>query len=68
MEWNERVRADREVLGVRPAVGGMRMSVAFILELRAAGSQEGAIWDNRPWLSPADAGAGLGYAREQVAP
>lgn len=68
MEWNERITIDPKVLGGRPAVKGTRLSVAFILELLAAGSSERAILANYSQLSTDDIRACLRYASESLEP
>lgn len=43
MDWRERIVTNPGLLGGQPAVKGTRLSVAFILDLLAAGSSEASI-------------------------
>ena len=68
MHWKERIAANKNVLGGRPAVRGTRLSVSFILELMAAGSSETAILADYPQLCREDIRACLRYASESLEP
>lgn len=55
-----------EQCGGRPCIRGMRIRVADVLELLAAGASEAEILDNYPYLETADIAACLLYAARRV--
>ncbi|MEL6629251.1 MAG: DUF433 domain-containing protein [Bacteroidota bacterium] len=57
-----RITADREILGGKPILRGMRISVAMILELLAKGATMQEILEDYPALEMADIQASLLYA------
>ena len=57
-----RITIDKEVLGGKPILRGMRISVAMILELLAKGAPMQEILEDYPELEMADIQASLLYA------
>ncbi len=62
MAWPDRIVIDPEILVGKPVVRGTRLAVEFILDLLAAGEQEGDILANYPGLTREDIRACLAYA------
>ena len=62
-----RITADPKVLGGKPVVRGLRISVEMILALLAAGESEAAVLDDYPELEPDDIRACLVYAHAAIA-
>lgn len=63
MEWTKRIVTDAEVCGGRPRVKGTRLSVEFLLGLKAAGWTEQQILENYPHLTVDDLHAVFAYAQ-----
>lgn len=57
-----RITANPEILGGKPIIRGMRISVELILSLLAQGGTAQSILDDYPGLEPADIHACLAYA------
>jgi uncharacterized protein (DUF433 family) len=57
-----RITVDREILGGKPIIRGMRLPVAMILELLAKGAAMQEILEDYPDLEMADIRASLLYA------
>jgi uncharacterized protein (DUF433 family) len=57
-----RITADPKIIGGRPIIRGMRISVELILSLLAQGESVDAIIDDYPELEPADIRACIAYA------
>jgi uncharacterized protein (DUF433 family) len=51
MDWNERIVTDGNICGGRPRIKGTRISVEFLLGLKAAGWSEEQILENYPHLT-----------------
>lgn len=62
----ERISFDKEVLGGKPLIRGLRISVAMILELLAKGATTQEILEDYPELEPEDLRAALFYAYRLV--
>jgi uncharacterized protein (DUF433 family) len=62
MRWAERVTFDPTVMGGKPCLRGMRVTVGMIVGLFAAGRGEGEILKAYPYLEAADLRAALAYA------
>lgn len=62
-----RITFDRDVLGGKPTIRGMRISVAMILELLSKGAAMQEILEDYPDLEIADINAALLYAYRLVA-
>lgn len=63
----DRITSDPAILGGKPVVRGMRISVELILSLLAQGETPEAIIDDYPGLYPEDIRACLAYAHAVVA-
>jgi len=62
-----RIAFDKDVLGGKPVIRGLRISVEMILELLAKGAAPAEILEDYPVLEPDDVGAALLYAHHLVA-
>ena len=63
MDWSERIVTDADTCGGRPRVKGTRISVEFLLGLKAGGWSEDQILDNYPHLTRDDLQAVFAYAQ-----
>ena len=63
MDWSERIVTDAGICGGRPRIKGTRMSIEFLLGLKAAGWSEEQILDNYPHLTRDDLQAVFAYAQ-----
>lgn len=62
----ERITFDPDVMGGKPCIRGMRVTVAMVLGLLAVGRSREEILDAYPYLEPADVEACLAYAAWRV--
>jgi uncharacterized protein (DUF433 family) len=62
MAWAERITFDPAVMGGKPCIRGMRVTVGTIVGLIAAGRPENEILGAYPYLELADLRAALAYA------
>jgi uncharacterized protein (DUF433 family) len=62
MKWADRVTFNPTVMGGKPCLRGMRVTVGMIVGLFAAGRAEGEILKAYPYLEAADLRAALAYA------
>jgi len=62
----ERITLDPNVMGGKPCIRGMRVTVGTILGLLAAGHSEKRILDAYPYLEAEDIRAALTYAMWRV--
>jgi uncharacterized protein (DUF433 family) len=70
MDWNElekRITVDPRILGGKPTVRGLRISVEQILKALAAGVSEEDLLNDYPELEPKDIRAVLAYAAARIA-
>lgn len=58
----ERITFDPEVMGGKPCIRGMRVTVGTVLGLLAAGYSEARILESYPYLEPEDIRQALVYA------
>jgi uncharacterized protein (DUF433 family) len=63
----QRITFDQQVLGGKPVIRGLRISVEMILDLLAKGSTREEILEDYPVLEPEDIQAALAYAQQLVA-
>ncbi len=63
----QRITFDKGVLGGKPVIRGLRISVEMILELLAKGATRQEILEDYPELEPDDLRAALLYAHHLVA-
>ena len=61
-----RITLDPDVMGGKPCIRGMRVTVGTVLGLLAAGRTEAEILDAYPYLEPDDVKAALQYATWRV--
>lgn len=66
MDWNERIETDPEICGGRPRVKGTRLTVEFLLGLKAAGWPDAQILDNYPHLEDGDLRAVFAFAHRLI--
>ena len=64
---HDRITVDPHVLGGKPCIRGMRISVEHILDALAAGIKEEEFLKEYPFLDSGDIRAALLYAKELVA-
>jgi uncharacterized protein (DUF433 family) len=62
MTWAARITFDPAVMGGKPCIRGMRVTVGTIVGLLAAGRTEAEILKAYPYLEPEDLRAALAYA------
>lgn len=62
MHHLERITHDPAVMGGKPCIRGMRVTVGTIMGLLAAGQTEDQILEAYPYLEAADVRAALAYA------
>ncbi len=62
MTWIERITFDPAVMGGKPCIRHMRVTVGTIVGLIAAGRTEQEILKAYPYLEPEDLRAALSYA------
>jgi uncharacterized protein (DUF433 family) len=66
MRGIERITFDSEVMGGKPCIRGLRVTVGTLLGLLAAGRSEDEILDAYPYLEREDIRAALTYATWRV--
>ena len=62
MELLERITRDPAVMGGRPCIRGMRVTVGAVVGLLAAGRTREEVLEAYPYLEPDDVQAALSYA------
>jgi uncharacterized protein (DUF433 family) len=62
MDWKDHIITDSNVLVGKPIVKGTRLSVEFLLGLKAAGWSDEQILENYPQLTAADLQAVFAFA------
>ncbi len=62
MKTLQRITFDPHIMGGKPCIRGMRVTVGTILGLLAAGHSQNAILKMYPYLEPEDITAALSYA------
>ena len=67
MDWRDHIHRDPEILLGKPVVRGTRLSVAFLLELLAAGWSEQEILESYPRLTREGLEACRAFAAEKTA-
>ncbi|MCD6705337.1 MAG: DUF433 domain-containing protein [Thiobacillus sp.] len=66
MNWKSRIESDPAICGGRPRVKGTRLTVEFLLGLKAAGWPEIQILDEYPHLSAEDLRAVFAFAQSMI--
>jgi uncharacterized protein (DUF433 family) len=62
MGWAERITFDPAVMGGKPCIRGIRVTVGMLVGLIAAGHSQDEILRADPYLEPGDIHAALAYA------
>ena len=62
MSWAERITFNAAVMGGKPCIRGMRITVGTIVGLLAAGRSREEVLLAYPYLEPGDLAAALAYA------
>ncbi len=62
MDFQNRITQDPEVMGGKPCVRGLRVTVGTVVGLLAAGKSEAEVLEAYPYLTPEDLRAALAYA------
>lgn len=66
MDWKSRIESDPAICGGRPRVKGTRLTVEFLLGLKAAGWPETQILDEYPHLGTEDLRAVFAFAQSMI--
>jgi uncharacterized protein (DUF433 family) len=66
MDWKPRIETDPDICGGRPRVKGTRLTVEFLLGLKAAGWTEVQILENYPQLAPDDLRAVFAFVQTLI--
>jgi uncharacterized protein (DUF433 family) len=66
MDWKSRIESDPAICGGRPRVKGTRLTVEFLLGLKAAGWPETQILDEYPHLGAEDLRAVFAFAQSMI--
>lgn len=66
MDWHDRIESNPEICGGRPRVKGTRLTVEFLLGLKAAGWTEAQILDSYPHLTVEDLQAVFAFAQSLI--
>ncbi len=66
MNWNGRITFDPAVMGGKPCIRSMCITVGTVVGLLAAGRTEDEILEAYPYLEPDDLRAALAYAAWRV--
>lgn len=65
-DWRDRITFNPKQCGGRPCIRGMRIRVADVLDLLAAGLSTEAILEEMPDLQAEDIEAAVRYARSRI--
>lgn len=66
MDWRTRIDTDPDICGGRPRVKGTRLTVEFLLGLKAAGWSEAQILENYTHLTGNDLRAVFAFAQALI--
>lgn len=66
MEWKTRIETDPDICAGRPRIKGTRLTVEFLLGLKAAGWSEQQILENYPQVSDADLRAVFAFVQTLI--
>lgn len=66
MDWKDRIETNPEICGGRPRVKGTRLTVEFLLGLKAAGWSELTILENYPHIVEDDLRAVFAFAQSLI--
>jgi uncharacterized protein (DUF433 family) len=62
MKWPERITVDPKVMGGKPCIRGIRVTVGTVVGLLAAGHSHTEVLEAYPYLEPEDIMAALAYS------
>ena len=66
MDWKDRIESNLEICGGRPRVKGTRLTVEFLLGLKAAGWSEQMILESYPHITEDDLRAVFAFAQSLI--
>lgn len=66
MDWKDRIETNPEICGGRPRVKGTRLTVEFLLGLKASGWSEQMILENYPHIAEDDLRAVFAFAQSLI--
>ena len=66
MDWKEKIESTPDTCGGRPRVKGTRLTVEFLLGLKAAGWSEQTILENYPNITQNDLQAVFAFAQSLI--
>ena len=66
MDWKDHIETDPDICGGRPRIKGTRLTVEFLLGLKAAGWSEARILENYPHIADDDLRAVFAFAQELI--
>ncbi len=66
MDWKDRIESHPDTSGGRPRVKGTRLTVEFLLGLKAAGWSEAQILDSYPHLQADDLRAVFAFVQAMI--
>lgn len=66
MDWKERIEVNPDICAGRPRVKGTRLTVEFLLGLKAAGWSEQMILENYPHIVDDDLRAVFAFAQSLI--
>lgn len=66
MEWKTRIETDPDICGGRPRIKGTRLTVEFLLGLKAAGWSEQQILENYPHITDEDLRAVFAFVQALI--
>ena len=66
MDWRERIETDPGICGGRPRIKGTRLTVEFVLGLKAGGWSEASILENYPQITDDDLRAVFAFVQSLI--
>ena len=66
MNWQDHIHADPAILVGKPVVKGSRLSVEFLLDLKATGWTDAKILEGHPQLTPEALQAVFAFSEEII--
>jgi uncharacterized protein (DUF433 family) len=66
MDWKERIETDPAICGGRPRIKGTRLTVEFLLGLKASGWTEATILENYPHITDDDLRAVFAFVQSVI--
>lgn len=65
-DWTARITSDPSIMGGRPCIRGMRVTVGMLIGMLASGRSQGDVLAEYPYIDEADIRAALSYAAWRV--